>query len=293
VCGIRRIGDGLVEEFKRVLPWQRKTQRENLALLTATMLDVRSANLMDLAAALPREADRTDMRYQWISRVLGNNLIDPDAVMEPFAREVLARAARDGHPVVLVLDQSKLSDRHQVLMLALRHGERALPLAWRVEATEGPIGFGVQKELLEAVVPWLSEGVPVCLMADRFYGTADLISLCQGLGWDYRLRLKGNLVVGDGGRKTKTGALADGRVFALQGVQLTARKATTNIGIMRDPGHEEACEIAERFARDHRHVRQARLPDHIGLLEALGDRADVLRFQVTRLRHRGHADPVP
>ena len=244
MCGIRRIADGLVEEFRRVLPWQRKTQRENLALLTATMLDVRSANLMDLAAALPREADRTDMRYQWISRVLGNDLIDPDAVMEPFGREVLVRAAADGHPVVLILDQSKLSDRHQVLMLALKHGERALPLAWRVEATEGPIGFGVQKELLEAVAPWLPEGVPVCLMADRFYGTADLISLCQGLSWDYRLRLKGNLVVGDHGRKTKTGALADGRVFALEGVQLTARKATTNIGIMRDPGHAEAWIIA-------------------------------------------------
>ena len=244
VCGIRRVADGLVEEFKRALPWQRKTQRENLALLTATMLDVRSANLMDLAAALPRDADRTDMRYQWISRVLGNNLIDPDAVMAPFAREALARAVADGQPLVLILDQSKLSDRHQVLMLALKHGERALPLAWRVEATEGPIGFGMQKNLLEAVAPWLPEGVPVCLMADRFYGTADLISLCQGLGWDYRLRLKGNLVVDDRGRKTKTGALADDRVFALEGVQLTAKKATTNIGIMRDPGHAEAWIVA-------------------------------------------------
>lgn len=244
MCGIRRVADGLVEEFKRVLPWQRKTQRENLALLTATMLDVRSANLMDLAAALPRDVDRTDMRYQWISRVLGNNLIDPAAVMEPFAREVLVRAAADGQPLVLILDQSKLSGRHQVLMLALRHGERALPLAWRVEATEGPIGFGVQKDLLEAVAPWLPEGVPVCLMADRFHGTADLISLCQGLGWAYRLRLRGNLVVGDRGRKTRTGALADDRVFALEGVQLTARKATTNIGIMRDPGHKEAWIIA-------------------------------------------------
>ncbi len=26
-------------------------------------------------------------------------------------------------------------------MLALRHGERALPLAWRVEATQGAIGL--------------------------------------------------------------------------------------------------------------------------------------------------------
>ncbi len=53
------------------------------------MLDVRSANLMDLAAGLPLEADRTDMRYQWIVRLLGNALVVSDAVMEPFARDVL------------------------------------------------------------------------------------------------------------------------------------------------------------------------------------------------------------
>ncbi len=40
------------------LPWQRKTQRENLALLVATMLSERSANLMALAAALPSRASR-------------------------------------------------------------------------------------------------------------------------------------------------------------------------------------------------------------------------------------------
>jgi hypothetical protein len=58
--------------------------------------------------------------------------------------------------VVLILDQ--FSDRHQVLMLALRFGERAVPLAWRIEATEGGIGFETQKALLEAVAPWLPEG---------------------------------------------------------------------------------------------------------------------------------------
>jgi hypothetical protein len=46
---------------------------------------------MELAAGLPREADRTDMRYQWITRLLGNPL--SDEIMEPFSREVLERAA--------------------------------------------------------------------------------------------------------------------------------------------------------------------------------------------------------
>ena len=90
--GITEIADSLSTELKRRLPNQRKTQRTKLALLVATMLDVRSANLMELAAGLPRECDRTDMRYQWISRLLGNPLVISDAIMEPFSREVLERA---------------------------------------------------------------------------------------------------------------------------------------------------------------------------------------------------------
>jgi hypothetical protein len=131
--GITEIAESLSSELKRRLPKQRKTQRTKLALLVSTMLEVRSANLMDLAAGLPRDADRTDMRYQWIVRLLGNPLVVSDAIMEPFAREVLERAAGTGESLGLILDQSKVSDRHQVLMLALRWGERALPLAWRVE----------------------------------------------------------------------------------------------------------------------------------------------------------------
>ena len=118
--GITEIADSLNSELKRRLPNQRKTQRTKLALLVATMLDVRSANLMDLAAGLPREADRTDMRYQWITRLLGNPLVISDEIMEPFSREVLEQAAGNGAPLTLILDQSKMSDRHQVLMLAVR-----------------------------------------------------------------------------------------------------------------------------------------------------------------------------
>src|SRR5687767_4884573 len=57
--GIKEIADSLSAELKRRLPNQRKTQRTKLALLVATMLDVRSANLMELAAGLPRGSDRT------------------------------------------------------------------------------------------------------------------------------------------------------------------------------------------------------------------------------------------
>ena len=123
---------------------------------------------MDLAAALPLATDRTDMRYQSIARFLANPRVDPDAVMAPFARQVLERHVRDGEPLALILDQTKLSERHQVLMLAVRFGERALPLAWRVETTEGAIGFETQKALLDRVAPWASPSASVTLLGDRF-----------------------------------------------------------------------------------------------------------------------------
>ena len=50
--GIEHVARSIGAVLHERLPWQRKTQRENLALLVATMLSERSANLMALAAAL-------------------------------------------------------------------------------------------------------------------------------------------------------------------------------------------------------------------------------------------------
>jgi len=241
--GIAALAAGILADLQRRLPSQRKTQREKLALLVATMLDARSANLMALAASLPRPAERADMRYQWIARFIDNDRVVSDEVMQPFAREVLARAAAGGQ-VVLIMDQTKASDRHQILMLSLRFGERALPLAWRVEATQGAIGFAVQKQLLDAITPWLPPPAEVCLMADRFYGTPDLIALAIAKAWGYRLRLKSNLRVDMDGHKTSLAEHVTDKRPYLTNVALTHRRIVTNIGIINEPGHDEPWIIA-------------------------------------------------
>jgi hypothetical protein len=241
--GIAGLAAGISADLQQRLPGQRKTQRDKLALLVATILDARSANLMALAASLPRPAERADMRYQWIARFIDNDLVVSDDVMQPFAREVLAHAAASGR-VVLIMDQTKASDRHQILMLSLRFGERALPLAWRVEATQGAIGFAVQKQLLDAVTPWLPPQAEICLMADRFYGTPDLIALAIAKGWGYRLRLKSNLRVEMGGHKTSLAEHVTDKRPYLANVALTLRRIVTNIGIINEPGHDEPWIIA-------------------------------------------------
>jgi hypothetical protein len=218
-------------------------------------------------------------------------LVISDEIMEPFSREVLERAAAGGQPIVLILDQSKVSDRHQVLMLALRCGERALPLAWRVEETGGAIGFETQKALLDAVVSWLPEQATVRLMGDRFYGTADLIGWCQECEWDYRLRLKGNLVMFDGADKTTTGKCARDRVYSLENVDLTGRRARTHIGIIHDPGHAEPWIIA--MSEKPSYLRTLEYADRWGIEPMFSDfKSRGFGIEDTQLRYADRLDKL-
>src|SRR3954468_5560483 len=207
--GIEHVSEGIIADLVARLPRQRKTQRAKLGLLVATMLEARSANLMDLAAALPRGTERVDMRYQWIERLLANPRLEGDAVMAPYARELLGRAAASGQRLVLILDQTRATAHHQVLMLGLRGGGRglppagggggarrraggrALPLAWRVRETRGSIGFAEQEGLVRLVAAWLPAGAGAVLMGDRFYGSPGPLPLFRPLGWGYRLPLAG------------------------------------------------------------------------------------------------------
>jgi hypothetical protein len=239
--GIKEIAESVSSELKHRLPKQRK--RTKLALLVSTMLEVRSANLMDLAAGLPRDADRTDMRYQWIIRLLGNPLVISDEVMEPFAREVLERAAADGEPLSLILDQSKMSDRHQVLMLAVRWGG---PCRWR--------GGSRRRDRVRHPAGAARGGRP--LAAGKGQGPA------AGLLWHrrpdrlvpgarHRLRLKGNLAVFDASGKTTTG----------QGPGLLSQRCRTHRSAGAHP-HRYHPGPGPRRALDHRHVGETRLSAH-------------------------------
>jgi hypothetical protein len=242
--GVRQLAEVVTKALQERLPAQRKTQREALGTLIATMLDVRSPNTVDLASGVPRAAERLDMRLQWVSRVLGNRHIDVAEVMAPFARELLTQGFRSNKVLVLSIDQSQISGRFQMLMISLRHGERAVPVAWCVKETEGGIGFVVQKALLEQVVRVLPPDVRVVLMGDRFYGTPDLIAWCRAQGWGWRLRLKDNLVLWFEGKETKLAELAKVESRFLTNVCITHKAVRTHIGIVQEKGHKEPWIIA-------------------------------------------------
>ena len=199
---------------------------------------------MELAASLPRKIGSKDHRYQYISRLLGNAKINCDEVMAVYAGEIFARLAAQGQTIVVMLDQSKVNDFNEVLMVSVRIAKRALPVAWRVRRTRGNIGFVTQEELLNEVRGWLPADVGVMLAADRFYGTAKLIGWCQDAGWGYRIRLKGNLSLGHEGGEMTTGEALSLMPGGLEGAELYGSGVVTNIGLLHEKGHPEPWIIA-------------------------------------------------
>src|SRR3954465_14576047 len=195
-------------------------------------------------AALPRAAERLDMRYQWISRLLANPLIDIGEVMAPFARDVLARASAQAHTLVLIIDQSQVNATHQMVMVSLRVGGRAVPLAWQVKNTQGAIGFAEQRAALDRVAALLPAGVRPVLMGDRFYGSPALIAWCRAQGWDWRLRLKQDLLVFEAGGETTLAACFARGGHLLSDIELTETRVRTNVAMVHEAGPPEPWMIA-------------------------------------------------
>lgn len=234
----------IIDSLQEHLPNQRKTRREAIGVLVATMLDVRSPNTVDLASGLPRTAERLDMRLQWVSRVLSNPHIVPHEVMSPYARKVLETGTYNGKTLVVSIDQSHVSREFEILMLSLRYQERAIPLLWLVRKTSGAIGFSAQKELLDRLINILPPAAKLVLMGDRFYGTPDLIDYCRKQGWDWRLRLTNNFTIWHEGCETTLAKLTINEQNFLKNVAITHKDCRTNIGIVKEKGHKEAWIIA-------------------------------------------------
>jgi len=244
--------------LQTALPKLRKTVVNKLALAVGAMLEARTPNTSELANVLPVPTEQAEIREPWLRRLLKNPLLDSPVILEPFARTALEEAARNGQTVILSMDQTDLGDRVAVLMVALQVGDRSLPLAWQVEAGAANIGFAGQQVLLERVRGWLPAGAAVLLLGDRFYPSAALFSWLQQHGWQYRLRLKGNLTVDTGVGEATTGELAQGGSERyLPNVRLLTRGVPTHLGILHEVGHEAPwiiamdCQPTEAAVRDY------------------------------------------
>ncbi|WP_245619755.1 hypothetical protein [Methylomicrobium agile] len=101
---VRKLANEVEHGLAGALPRLRKTVVGKLALAVGAMIEGQTPNTVELANLLPLETERQDMREQWLRRLLKNPLLLAPRVMEPFTREALAKAARNGQTVLLAMD---------------------------------------------------------------------------------------------------------------------------------------------------------------------------------------------
>ena len=242
--GIGHVSSHIRDSLSALCGEMRKNYLDGLSDLAACVLSCRSVNTAQWQVVLPRETGDEKSKERYISRFLSNPRISVKHVMSGLAGQALSLACANGKTAVLMMDQSKISDNRECLMISLRTGERAIPVLWRVRETSGGIGFDVQEPLLDDVAAMLPEGAKVMLSADRFYGTSKLIAWCQTQGWDYRIRLKENRILHHEGGEITAGEAARARMNALTGVRLNDSDVMTHIGIIHEKGHKEPWIIA-------------------------------------------------
>ena len=249
MSAIKKLCNSISEDLKSRFPSQRATQRRKLSELVSATLMCHSPNLMELSNVINRPIESVEARYNYVERFLKNELVSISEVMGYYTKDLLlSLAAKDGR-LFLMIDQSKINDDIELLMISVRVKKRALPIIWLCKETKGAICFNEQKKILEIAKSWIPENIDVLLAGDKFYGSKHLIDWCQRNDWHYRLRLKGNFVINDAkniGNDQNLKTIDQLKKDGVNYIQKAKIKmgVTTDIGILHDKNHKEPWFIA-------------------------------------------------
>jgi hypothetical protein len=127
-------------------------------------------------------------------RFLDNEAVDVKTWYEPVALTWLTRQGASTGVIRLIIDGTQIGHGYQLLMVALAFQRRAIPIAWLWVAHKKGKGRSTnqqQLQLLREVNRLIPNNLPVLLVGDSEYGTAEILRQLDTWGWEYVLRQKG------------------------------------------------------------------------------------------------------
>jgi len=189
---INRVYLTSLQQLQQLHPSERITRLRGLAWLMAGILHAKSVQLAQVALAIPGQAtERSIVRR--LERLLDNTALRVRPLYEPLARAWLLAQARSTGQIRLIIDATKVSFSHRLLMVTLSFRHRAIPLAWTWQpGAKGHCSARVQLALLAAVRQLLPPDVSVTLVGDSEFEAAELQEQLETWGWNYVLRQKPN-----------------------------------------------------------------------------------------------------
>jgi hypothetical protein len=114
---------------------------------------------------------------------------------DPLAEELLESQAQHG-PIRLIVDGTRVSFHHQLLMVSLAYRRRAIPIAWTwVKGKRGHSSAIKQLALLRHIYNLIPKNASVSIVGDSEFGAVALLRQLDDWEWQYALRQKGNTLV--------------------------------------------------------------------------------------------------
>jgi hypothetical protein len=152
-----------------------------------------SCELGAVAAALaPR--GKLESQYRRLQRFLANEHVDVERLQGEWAQVVVK--TMQAEQIVLLVDETALSDHLKVLVLGVWSAGGCVPLAWRCYRPEAYPAEGqvhLITTLLKRVMPSIPLHLPVWLLADRGIGTSPaLMRAVEAQGCHVLFRVQGS-----------------------------------------------------------------------------------------------------
>ena len=246
---VTQIYHSLLVKICHLIPAGHAYRKRNLAWMMTGIFLSRSVHLSKIANKMPGKALR-ESQEQRFRRFLKNGSVRVRPWYRPVAVKLLAEAARTG-VIRLVIDATKVTTRHQLLMVALAYRRRTLPIAWTwVRKPRGHSSGRKQLALLAYVRTLIPADATVILIGDSEF--TPLQSAAAAWGWRYALRQKGSHLfrTAEGPWQRLDALVAEpGQLCWLTNVQLTQQhQHRCNLLAWWKPGEKEPWLLATNLS---------------------------------------------
>jgi hypothetical protein len=260
----------------------------NMVYLLMGIWGARSVQTGRIAAYIPVLAKKMSI-VRRLERFLDNGSVHVRAWYKPIALGIIAAASVLGE-LHLVLDTTKVSAHHRLLIVSVAYRRRVLPLAWTwVSSSRSHSSTSKQVALLNYVRSLIPSGIRVSLVGDCEFGHHPVRSAMQVWGWDYALRQSGQILAQLPGRsdwvRLDTLITKRGDCRFIGEVKLAASHAlTTNLLLCWDKRYPEpwllATNLTKPFLILRLYHRRAWIENMFGDLKDNG-----FDFERSALRH--------
>jgi hypothetical protein len=178
----------------QLLPQEIDSRLTNMAFLMIGIFGARSVQTGRLAAYIPLYIKKLSI-VRRMERFLDNGAVRVRSWYEPVAHWLLHASSVAGE-IALVIDSTKVSAHHRLVLVGVAYRQRVIPVAWSwVRSSRGHSSTSIQIALLSYVRSLLPVGVQVSVVGDCEFGHMPIVLTLQEWAWDYVLRQRGQVLV--------------------------------------------------------------------------------------------------